>query len=319
MQRDESIDALKGIGILSVIYIHMNIETLFSQYIDSFHLMLFFFCGGYCYIQNSFEKDKKKYFIKKFKRIMYPYFVWSLLNIILNLGEQIHSNCVQIGTLINNFFLSFLHFGAIWFLPAYFICVIVSATIIDKFSNNLTRILVGCWIISYVMFAISYGVSNYFRWTQGLFSVGAFIIGFVVREEKWIERMNNISKVIVGSGLILLGVILSYTNGKSMLSQMSFGKNVVLFYVSSMISCIGYLSILKVICSIVPIKRILCYFGRNSLYILITHMYVLYIVGKIYEWTSVLGIICVFVIVSLMEAASCVLFKSSKFKWLFEV
>jgi fucose 4-O-acetylase-like acetyltransferase len=84
------IDYSKGIGIILVVYGHVikglyNANALDAAYYNnpytfvySFHMPLFFILSGYIFY-NSFIKNQAGFIPAKFKTLIYPFIVWSLL------------------------------------------------------------------------------------------------------------------------------------------------------------------------------------------------------------------------------------------------
>ena len=80
MQRNESLDILKGTGIILVVLAHIISRENINPFIYLFHMPLFFFVSGmtmyYSYKQDIKFKD---YLSKKVKNILLPYFIFSLI------------------------------------------------------------------------------------------------------------------------------------------------------------------------------------------------------------------------------------------------
>ena len=51
MERNRAFDIMKGVGILSVILGHMDIEPYWRNVIYSFHMPLFFILAGYFFVR----------------------------------------------------------------------------------------------------------------------------------------------------------------------------------------------------------------------------------------------------------------------------
>ncbi len=86
------IDVAKGIGILLVVLAHTRFPTIgISQWINSFHMPLFFVMAGLCYDENRYS-TYWSYFKRKCAVLLYPYISLSLLVIalmgILYLGDD---------------------------------------------------------------------------------------------------------------------------------------------------------------------------------------------------------------------------------------
>lgn len=103
-QRTEWVDYGKGIGIILVVYAHLlssgyhaglpiqaHFFSLSDSIIYSFHMPLFFFLAGFL-VEQSFNKRRAGEFIgDKFKFLVYPYLIWSLLQAISELFFAGHS------------------------------------------------------------------------------------------------------------------------------------------------------------------------------------------------------------------------------------
>lgn len=103
---------------------YKNIDLLFNWFRPfSFHIALFIFCSGYFYKSKN-EENFKKFFIKKFKHLIIPTFIWNLLyGIFVNLlrlkgfsfGYELTLYNVFISPLINGH--QFIFNMCCWFVP----------------------------------------------------------------------------------------------------------------------------------------------------------------------------------------------------------
>ncbi|GCH86208.1 acyltransferase family protein [Escherichia coli] len=69
------IDAVKGFGIILVVYVHI-ISGLSSYVIYLFHMPLFFIVSGILFKEPN---DKNKFIVGKVKSLIVPYFSYSIL------------------------------------------------------------------------------------------------------------------------------------------------------------------------------------------------------------------------------------------------
>ena len=76
--RDDSVSIAKGIAIILMVMAHARCPLWWQQYINMFHMPLFFFFSGYCF-KISYLDNVRKYAIKRVKGIYFPYVKWSLL------------------------------------------------------------------------------------------------------------------------------------------------------------------------------------------------------------------------------------------------
>lgn len=136
--RKEWIDYAKGIGIILVVYGHLlssgyhdglNIPEHFYQLsrniIYSFHMPLFFLLSGLLVEESLQKRGPREYIIDKLKRIAYPYFLWSAVQIII---EAVFSDHTQRGTTLSNLFtIWYLPWGQFWFIYALFFMHMIHA------------------------------------------------------------------------------------------------------------------------------------------------------------------------------------------------
>ena len=91
-QRNASLDIVKGIGIILVVYGHLSREVLdrgvashpglletlyFCLY--TFHMPLFFFIAGYNTHISICRHNRRGFLASRIWKVVYPYFLWSLL------------------------------------------------------------------------------------------------------------------------------------------------------------------------------------------------------------------------------------------------
>jgi fucose 4-O-acetylase-like acetyltransferase len=126
-ERATWVDYGKGIGILLVVYAHLlssayhagivipqQFFKLSDSIIYSFHMPFFFFLSG-LFVQESLHKrGTKNYLTDKFSRIAYPYLIWSILQVSV---EILFSDQTQKGASIENLLaIAYRPWGQFWFL-----------------------------------------------------------------------------------------------------------------------------------------------------------------------------------------------------------
>ncbi len=133
-------DNLKAFGILAVVLGHMT--SPFGQFIFSWHMPLFFIVAGFFI---KFDMSLKGYVVKDFKRLMLPYFLFSVMALVaeilkrivlyreaLNYLEEFQGIFIwmDMASLINTY--AFV----LWFLPALFFSR-VTLVVINKYIRNI--------------------------------------------------------------------------------------------------------------------------------------------------------------------------------------
>ena len=83
-QRNETIDIMKGIGIIAVIIGHMGCVPYmpYRNFIFSFHMPLFFILAGYFFKPNTDFKGKWR---KDFTRLVIPYMFTASILLVFNI------------------------------------------------------------------------------------------------------------------------------------------------------------------------------------------------------------------------------------------
>jgi fucose 4-O-acetylase-like acetyltransferase len=136
--RKEWIDYAKGIGIILVVYGHLlsngyhdgldipgHFYELSRNILYSFHMPFFFLLSGLLAEDSLQKRGSREYVIDKLRRIAYPYFLWSTIQIII---EVIFSDHTQNGTTLSNLFtILYRPWGQFWFIYSLFFMHIIYA------------------------------------------------------------------------------------------------------------------------------------------------------------------------------------------------
>jgi len=215
--RTDWVDYAKGIGIILVVYGHLlssgyhaglAIPPHFFELSDSivytFHMPFFFLLSG-LFVEGSLEKRGAVEYLKdKMLRIAYPYFIWSILQMSV---EILFSNQTQRGAGISDI-LSIVYrpWGQFWFIYALLLMHIVFAIVsqVKRFSAPLL-FLAGAVLFFEPMpfseFALL-GFSTHFLF---------FVLGILLR--RWLVDKNalllplwtilSLFAVLLGSGFLV--------------------------------------------------------------------------------------------------------------------
>lgn len=276
------IDALKGFGIILVVIGHHLLDAYeVTNWIYSFHMPLFFMITGYL---SEYKKDKcediRKLIINKAKSIMYPYFTFSLINIIwyvafyiiIPIGGQPEETLTAV--LLKT--VTTLGYNAMWFLPTFFIGVVLFNIINNtKLSHyiHIAIMILGCVVCVLIRQngmernAVWY-ILNYI--SRSAVATSFIYIGSLIC--KFLIKLNNVTEwicmgVCAMFVAITLSVNLANTNNYNL--ALSNLGNPVIFYISAISNSVLLLLIFKKI----NIKKgLLNYYGKKSLIIMALHM-----------------------------------------------
>ncbi|WP_261462287.1 acyltransferase family protein [Serratia proteamaculans] len=155
--REAWVDYAKGIGIILVVFGHVNrglysagihLSESFYQLTDSviysFHMPLFFFLSGLFFVQSLDRKGKNRFLISKIDTIVYPYIIWSLLQGTVEIVlSRYTNNSASLKDLIGVFTHPRAQF---WFLYALFMVFVLATLLYNK--NKFNYILPALIIIS---------------------------------------------------------------------------------------------------------------------------------------------------------------------------
>lgn len=141
-QRIEWIDIAKGIGILLVILGHsVKFGGAIHNLIFSFHMPLFFVLSGITYKQ----RDNKTFICRKFRTLIMPYVVFSIIGFVLSVMIPFWRNGLSIKTVIKDIYLAnpnAANVSSIWFLVALFWVEIIF-NFIQKYNEKIQYIIIG--------------------------------------------------------------------------------------------------------------------------------------------------------------------------------
>lgn len=130
-QRINYLDVAKGIGILLMIFGHIDRGGIIQTWIYSFHMPLFFIVSGIIsYKKISETTVLKNDIVKKIKGLLYPYFMFSLLTMIyvFLVGLVLNHNVLQALSQVKECFfetIMFFGYGNLWFIPCFFLSGVV--------------------------------------------------------------------------------------------------------------------------------------------------------------------------------------------------
>ena len=260
MKKDWVITA-KGIGIILVVLGHvirgLQAKTLlkgeFFVFVDdiiySFHMPLFFLISGF-FIKQSLSKYRKKdILINKLKTLMYPYFIWSVFQILVNvILSNYTNNSVSLLAIIKLFYLPIAPF---WYLYSLFIMYVLAV-----FTKNIsTKVNLVFAIILYIL------PNTGILLLENLFDFYIyFVIGTFVYNR--LEEFNNNMVAIL---VLFLLFSLSFYCFKYVLSI----NTIRLYFIPGLTGAVTIFSVSKIISQ----NKLLKYLGNESLGVFLIHIF----------------------------------------------
>jgi len=170
----EWVNALKTIGIFAVILGHLS--SPLSIFIFSWHMPLFFILAGF------FIKDElsfQEFFIKDFKRLLIPYFIFAFIGLCVEVIKRIllHRDSLNYVYELQGIFLGMdmrslnHHYGfVLWFLPTLFFARLIIYCL-QKKAPNLFFQFIFVLVLFYISFymELPFAIDNAFNATIWVF------------------------------------------------------------------------------------------------------------------------------------------------------
>ena len=271
-ERIQYLDVAKGIGILLMIFGHIDRGGIAQTWIYSFHMPMFFIISGILHEKRHKEESVDEYINKKSRSLLWPYFVLSTITLgylfLLSAFNKNGFDLSEIKLCLKSTIL-FQGYGNLWFIPAFFgsnlfFCVFRHGKKELLYVGSLILCLIGSLIC---VLCYPEGNSQYMLDTVYVKSILGFAFvsfGFMLGKyssyfEKDLVR-NLILFVISCVGNILLFVL----NGKRIvdLNTVRIG-NPFFYWPMAILGSIAIISFSNLI-SLIKISKFFVFFGGGK-------------------------------------------------------
>lgn len=182
LQRNSWADICKGIGIILVVYGHvqrglfsagleMNEQEykLIDSIIYSFHMPLFFFISGLFFYNSLTKTDQTHFIAKKIDTILYPYVAWSLIQGTIEASLAQYTNA---HTSIFEVLSLWQPRAQFWFLYALFLVFITSSVLYRLVKKehipHITLFFAILYLFKFDTLAIKQVMSNFVFFALGV-------------------------------------------------------------------------------------------------------------------------------------------------------
>jgi acyltransferase len=297
------IDALKGIGIILVVFAHHSLPVSLDTYIFSFHMPLFFFISGFLFDFGKYAESAANFVRGRFRSLIVPYFCFAVITclfyFLLDMAFQpgvtnieFFENSILHGTshILVAFGPAVSYNPPLWFLTCLFVTELLFYGLTKKYYREPKKLVfwlaisgvIGYLYSVYVPFRIPwnvdvalaaivfYGAGNLFRklTEQEKESGASFSLKL---DSGLIEKFSRVEKylpvIATLLSLLYLGYLLKFpTDAKVNMNVLQYGS-FFSFYLLAFAGIFSFVYLFKKIGS----SKILEYFGRNSLTILALH------------------------------------------------
>lgn len=279
-ERLDYIDILKGIGILFVIFSHSGAEKWFMSKMGDFFVPLFFVASGYTFKQRN--EPFLPLFKKKAKRLLKPYFFFSLLMLLLYkrfyildvVGVFYSRYCIYPYHSVNNIFLMGGGNPPLWFLTS-MLTAFLAFYLLVKFEAWTKWLL-----IAFVLFTFSCQyLPILLPWSLDTACLtGSFMYaGFLLRKGGVIIDRQMPFYLFVSIAFVAICLV----NGSDNLSVREYGRCFLLYFMGSVLGTIVLLWVSKLLDNTF-LRGFLISLGRHSLVIFCIQMFLLRICHQVH-------------------------------------
>lgn len=286
--RIDCLDTAKGIGMLFVVFAHVNYTPSLQVLIYSFHMPLFFLLAGVVFDRSRYPTFRS-FLAKKCTAMVIPYLIFSLLPL---LGIFLMQHVLHISAnftpqrYLDSVIQTFLAQGSIyvfntplWFVP----CLLVTESIYYFLSgcrkSCILPVCAGLTCLGWLLVSgLIWDADLYWSMDTALYALGFYAIGNLcapflknILRSLSAHRKRTLLCILLFALCTALWLPLALRNGKISLGSRVPG-NGFLLYLTGILGTAGILAV-----SILLEKnRFLRYLGRNSFCVMAVHCLVLY-------------------------------------------
>lgn len=287
-QRIDYIDIAKGIGILLVLWAHLDVCDYVHSSIYLFHMPLFFFISGMFYKNPT---GCKTFVQKALRKYIYPYVLFLLAFIPLTLILDVLGNGEGEIELVKMFSATTTN------KPLWFLMVLCAINLIYSLLHHLT---VARHAVCLILFAATYysvcndihvppvfcrtGLSLFFYWLGNLYSSQSRI------------RIESQRKLVIP--LVITFFVVSYFVTGTDIYLLKLNPNPILFVLAAVVGTLMTLSVSNLL-TLFPQNaavRLLRLLGTNSLYIFAVHWPLLHVLQLCNIPNTTINLACEFVL-----------------------
>ena len=294
-KRLDYLDMTKGFGIILVVMGHIiYTEAHVMVWISSFHMPLFFVVTGVLMALKDEDHSKPLEVIRrKAKGLLVPYFWFSLMDFILDIGNVL-LNKIDVHTFTVNAISSLTLYGksVLWFLTALFFTQCYFVLLRSRLSDKMVPLIVvviaaaGYFLKTileniYIANADNLLITSIVNFLRSFVRAGMVLpfvaLGFYI----WKWLMNNMDgfiddnpdkkvkvfQIIKAVILLVVNITIAMINWSVDTNNMVFG-NIFLYYIGGLAGSFAVIMLFKSLPAIKPLS----YLGRNSLIIMATHL-----------------------------------------------
>ncbi|MCQ2077164.1 MAG: acyltransferase [Bacteroidaceae bacterium] len=302
-KRIEYIDIAKGICIILVAMNHygLTLEGQMGIMLQSFRMPLYFILSGLFFSKYS---GFKEFTVKKINKLLIPFLSFLLFSFIIFLAIHIVKHD-EIGYVFFDKIYSkdvVMYDGPIWFLICLFFCGIlfyVVTIISGKFKKPLLILIILSLLIGCCGYFLGKNNINIPLWVDtAMTALPFYAFGYILRNYTAFLIKQISYRISLPLCVILLGITYFFASPIGMWINFVIKSNIITFYLCG---TLGTLAILLLSQCLDKLKKfytikLVSYYGRYSICILVTHKLILGTISNITHF-EVTGKIFIFIII----------------------
>lgn len=285
--RDSTVSMTKGLAIILMVLVHARFWIFGENFINMFHMPLFFIMSGYCF-KLTYLDNTWIYVKKRLKCAYWPYIKWSIVFLLLhNLFFRLNIYNAEFGfrgvvselysshdVMRRLFFLCTTMtgeeqlLGGYWFLHTYFVASLLSYFALKICKSINCPIIIGGGILLIITVLSAYfGFSlSYYVGTKELLASFFIIVGYLYKYSSLKLEEHPLPIMPLSFTAVFLGVFW----GRSNMLSLSW-QTIVPYSFSAIAGSLLALTFCNIASNMIFVKRILVYIGDRTLDVLIWH------------------------------------------------
>lgn len=303
------IDAAKGIGILGVVAAHTQGLWYGIGYLYTYNALvcisIFFLISGYLFNVEKYIHSITLFIKTRFNQLIIPLFSFVIISLVMQYVYFRFTGVIltkafwnfDLFTLIsgvlsiNTYYM--FRFTSLWFLAALFVCEIVFYFLL-KITDNpfcLGAIITLCSVPVLIFY---HNLFSPFWFAPGIVAMGLYFMGYVYKKYNISKKINSYILLI----LLLIFAIIGFQRESHMGISLLAWKNIYYWYIGTFTGTSLVFFGMFILYKYNLKSKILEYFGKNSLLIMILNIFIVFALKDILSFfnLSVFGPIITFLL-----------------------
>lgn len=189
--RRKEIDIYKAIAIIMVVYDHVVFNSLgvYTGFVCFVHMPIFYFVSGFFMYNELSRYSEKELLIKKCRRLLVPYFAWSLISFLANALLLFLTQKAEANVLWDEAVQVFIYSRSVWFFIQLFLANLVFIVIHRIVASRIYRIAINLIVWGLL---IVFCHTEWLRMWKMKWLYGFLLFGYVCAQYDILARINRL-------------------------------------------------------------------------------------------------------------------------------